>query len=161
LRRLHHQLCQRGYWGYTIGLDIVGAGRHEPHGVSLSIRASPGVRRLDVGRDREVHDYRLIARAPHVMWLICQRNAQPPRPQFPLMAVNLEEAPALQDQEYLVAQIVAVPGGDLPGLQAEKPGANLWDHEQVADVLAVIEHVEAHAGHLQATNQLPLRAASS
>src|SRR5262249_3505107 len=61
----------------------------------------------------------------------------------------------------LVAEVVAVPRGDLPGLQAQEPRPDLRRHEQVADIRPVIEDSEAHAGHLRATPRFHSPARSS
>ena len=67
------------------------------------------------------------------MRLVDQCDAHLSGPKFGFLAVDLKEAPPLQDEKDLVAQVVAVKVTGLAScFQAREPGANLGSNQDVS-----------------------------
>ena len=80
------------------------------------------------------------------MDLVGEGEAELSRVEFLLVALDIEDATALEDEEDLVAEVVAVHTGDLAGLHAQEARADVGSDEEVFYVLLVagVEDLEGH-----------------
>ena len=78
--------------------------------------------------------------------LVGEGEAELSRVEFLLVALDIEDATALEDEEDLVAEVVAVHAGDLARLHTQEARADVGSDEEVFYVLLVAE-VEDLEGH--------------
>ena len=91
-----------------------------------------------------VHHHRLVTDDAHLVRLVDAGDTHLPRAQLGDLAGDFEAGFALEDEEDLVPQVMAVALGNRPRLHAQETRANLWCDENVADVGSVVENLQCH-----------------